>query len=1337
MAMLTIADVRAKFPQYESLSDGDLANAIHTKYYSGMDRGEFDNAIGYKGQLATEVPAQRPAQHPVSAMTDFVAQAQNLMVPSPTPPNAAPSLSPVAPSVTPTLEPRTGPPVQTPPMGQLIPPVGSAPALPQAGPTSVSPNPIEDVVSSVLAAGGVPSLQARVAAGEGVMPFAPGQAMPTLPADTVVQPEPLKPQVDLTGVDPDPEGTAAGRALTRGALRTRATVPYIMATANNMAIRSSQRTEAEILEDAFREVTGITGDMPEGTDLSSVESASASISKMGYPPNYPEMLRGIYDKRVGFAEDARANPEKYQNLYADYLTSGESLIQRAASLPMSPAGERTKLRLAAGTSVGETFSTFLSHPLDSLSFFGEVGIESAPQIAATVATTAATRSPALGAAALGFGTISQEYGSSASEFLHENNVQLQSKQDAIDLLNNPDLLRLAGERGMTRGVIIAAFEMLGQGAAAKGFMQSPAGEALINIGVQMATGGGGELAAQVASGQEVNWQEIIIEGLAEGITAPVEVYGAVRAGSTRRGKPDEAPDAATATPTPPQLGTEQIIPETGEVRTPDMKPAEAQEAPAQPATPEQVAEPVVEQQPDQPAPPDPVRDVAPPVPDGDPVIPAGAAPEAQVDPKEWQELPGVAGPEETGRTYMENTKTDEVIPKAEFDARIQAVPDTQAPLPVKDEPQAAPEPTPAPEKVVTKQDAEPEQIADTGIISQKEANAALPEGIRAVRRDPNDSLSWTLLGDGAKPLGTFKSTAPEGLDPDTLKRMQGMVDGRVSAPTAEKPAKIAAPEEKKAPRVEAIKPEDRSFDQAGTHWNTSTQEQRDQILLGMNPNSSQDVRDKYTKTAWQSLSDQLKSSITKGMPDSAFTAAPEKAEPNIQEQAKAALPEGYSLVEIKKKANGDYSAIVERDENGKRESGTGSTPEGAVDTAVAKLYATYGEVGKEKLESGKPSTDSRPTDTKLLGDSPIAKPLISEGFDSLDRDTQGVVVSQVIMAIDDSKILNSIIETVPVDVMNVLVGKKVSTDILLNNPSMLTDRLTVPSEVSIPQSVVDFIDALPASISDLPTSLTTKKPSLDEKPGSVNLPDDGDAASIASGPDNRHGKVLGQDVVVDINPSDKQKEAGNYLLGSVSWNGLQISVENLKGSERSGTDSDGETWSVTMPAHYGYIKRTEGADGDHVDIYMGEYPESAKVFVIDQVNLDRTFDEHKVMLGFRSNLLARGTHAKAFSDGLGEQRRGGVTEMTVAEFRGWLENGDQSKPLSKDFAGKEQADAPKVEEVPAEPEFDPYTVKGWRDTAIEVEDEDGGTVTMKAGEIEDIIAEREDQAQQLLRCLNG
>ena len=73
----------------------------------------------------------------------------------------------------------------------------------------------------------------------------------------------------------------------------------------------------------------------------------------------------------------------------------------------------------------------------------------------------------------------------------------------------------------------------------------------------------------------------------------------------------------------------------------------------------------------------------------------------------------------------------------------------------------------------------------------------------------------------------------------------------------------------------------------------------------------------------------------------------------------------------------------------------------------------------------------------------------------------------------------------------------------------------------------------------------------------------------------------------------------------------------------------------------------------------------------------------------------------------------------------------------KDFAGKEQADAPKVEEVPAEPEFDPYTVKGWRDTAIEVEDEDGGTVTMKAGEIEDIIAEREDQAKQLLRCLNG
>lgn len=148
-------------------------------------------------------------------------------------------------------------------------------------------------------------------------------------------------------------------------------------------------------------------------------------------------------------------------------------------------------------------------------------------------------------------------------------------------------------------------------------------------------------------------------------------------------------------------------------------------------------------------------------------------------------------------------------------------------------------------------------------------------------------------------------------------------------------------------------------------------------------------------------------------------------------------------------------------------------------------------------------------------------------------------------------------------------------------------------------------------------------------------------------------------------PTQGQKEAGNYKLGHATWNGLGLSFENPKGSERKGVDPDGKPWSVTMPAHYGYVKRTEGADGDHVDIYMGEHPESPQVFVVDQRDADTgKFDEHKVVLGTRSLDEATALYDAGFSDGKGPQRRDAVTPMTVDEFKAWLKDGDTTKPMA-------------------------------------------------------------------------
>lgn len=143
-------------------------------------------------------------------------------------------------------------------------------------------------------------------------------------------------------------------------------------------------------------------------------------------------------------------------------------------------------------------------------------------------------------------------------------------------------------------------------------------------------------------------------------------------------------------------------------------------------------------------------------------------------------------------------------------------------------------------------------------------------------------------------------------------------------------------------------------------------------------------------------------------------------------------------------------------------------------------------------------------------------------------------------------------------------------------------------------------------------------------------------------------------------PTESQMEAGNYKKGHVNINGLDISIENPRGSIRSGIDNDGESWSVKMAHHYGYIKKTEGADGEHIDVYIGRNPESQKVFIVDQVNPDGSFDEHKVMVGFKTKGQATSGYRANYTKGW---KVGPITEMSMDEFKEWIESGDTNKPL--------------------------------------------------------------------------
>lgn len=160
---------------------------------------------------------------------------------------------------------------------------------------------------------------------------------------------------------------------------------------------------------------------------------------------------------------------------------------------------------------------------------------------------------------------------------------------------------------------------------------------------------------------------------------------------------------------------------------------------------------------------------------------------------------------------------------------------------------------------------------------------------------------------------------------------------------------------------------------------------------------------------------------------------------------------------------------------------------------------------------------------------------------------------------------------------------------------------------------------------------------------------------------------------VNIQPTEAQKQAGNYKKGRAKFHGMAISVENPAGSIRSGTNSAGESWSVTMGCHYGYIRQTVGADKDHMDIFFtdraAEYP---YVFVIDQA-FDTKFDEHKVVAGAKDQDEARQLYLSCYSEGWGGL--GAISYVPIDPFKCWAYSSGKKRPLKWT--------------IPVEPEIEP------------------------------------------------
>ena len=151
-------------------------------------------------------------------------------------------------------------------------------------------------------------------------------------------------------------------------------------------------------------------------------------------------------------------------------------------------------------------------------------------------------------------------------------------------------------------------------------------------------------------------------------------------------------------------------------------------------------------------------------------------------------------------------------------------------------------------------------------------------------------------------------------------------------------------------------------------------------------------------------------------------------------------------------------------------------------------------------------------------------------------------------------------------------------------------------------------------------------------------------------------------------PTEGQKEAGNYKKGRVKVGPFDVVIEQPRGSVRSGVDANGKAWETTMQNTYGYFGGTKGVDGDAIDVFLGndlDGWDGTTVFVVDQYNPDGSFDEHKVMLGFNSQEEAEAAYFANYEADWAKTHRTEVTAVPLADFTEWVKS---SKRKTKAFA---------------------------------------------------------------------
>ena len=235
----------------------------------------------------------------------------------------------------------------------------------------------------------------------------------------------------------------------------------------------------------------------------------------------PGMLERILTYRPSWAAPLESE-EELRGLAAEKVVQQAQRDQQAAiDYPMPQSAVR-----GANITQQETWADVgkfaVENPLDVLSFAANVGVEQAPALGAAIVGSAVTRDPRVGMGIMAGSTYGQERFGQMAEAAQKYGYDLTNPDDAKKAVADSAFMAEQEERGMARGAIIATIDAFTLGLGSK--LPVNAGGLAGNFALQAGGGALGEAGGQLATEGEITSPgEVFVEGLAEGVTLPLDV----------------------------------------------------------------------------------------------------------------------------------------------------------------------------------------------------------------------------------------------------------------------------------------------------------------------------------------------------------------------------------------------------------------------------------------------------------------------------------------------------------------------------------------------------------------------------------------------------------------------------------------------------------------------------------------------------------------------------------------------------------------------------------------------------------------------------------------------